>query len=267
MGKGVCLAPDPGPADADPTGLSKGLQSRGDVDAIAENVVPLGDHIAQVDPGAELDPFFRRGSRVPLGHLSLHLDRAPDGVHNARELGQEAVSGVLYDPAPVLGYLRINQLVKVRLEPLVRPSSSAPIRREYPATSAARIAVRRRTGGMWLVRRSIGLTNSSLKAASALAFRRPDGITAGVRSYIPPPPPPSPPPCSGTFPVFSGGWGAYRAPAWPVVLPVPAAKHRGFTYFPSQPPHLNSRVFHRFSGEPSRTRSATGPATIPQRRS
>jgi hypothetical protein len=26
------------------------------------------------------------------------------------------------------------------------PSSSAPIRREYPATSAARIAVRRRTG-------------------------------------------------------------------------------------------------------------------------
>ena len=28
------------------------------------------------------------------------------------------------------------------------PSSSAPIRREYPATSAARIAVRRRTGAM-----------------------------------------------------------------------------------------------------------------------
>jgi hypothetical protein len=28
------------------------------------------------------------------------------------------------------------------------PSSSAPIKREYPATSAARIAVRRRTGGI-----------------------------------------------------------------------------------------------------------------------
>jgi hypothetical protein len=48
----------------------------------------------------------------------------------------------------VLRDLRIDQLPEVRFEPLVRPLLIPPIRREYPATSAARIAVRRRTGGM-----------------------------------------------------------------------------------------------------------------------
>src|SRR6202030_2105649 len=32
-----------------------------------------------------------------------------------------------------------------------------------------------------------------------------------------PPPPPSPPPCSGMFPLVSGGWGGYGAPAWPAI--------------------------------------------------
>jgi hypothetical protein len=44
------------------------------------------------------------------------------------------------------------------------PSSSAPIRREYPTTSAARIAVRRRTEGIFS-RRSICLTKPILKPA------------------------------------------------------------------------------------------------------
>ena len=125
------LIPDH-PADADPTGLSKGLQSSGDVDAIAENVVPLGDHIAQVDPDAELNPFFRRGSRVPLGHLSLHLDRAPDGVDHTRELGKEPVAGVLHDPAPVLRDLRLDQVAEVSLEPLVRPLLILPHQARIP---------------------------------------------------------------------------------------------------------------------------------------
>jgi DNA-binding transcriptional LysR family regulator len=75
----------------------------------------------RVDPGAELDPFFRRGSRVPLCHPPLHLRGAPDGVDDAGELGKEAVAGVLYNPAPVLGDLRIDQLPEVPFEPFVRP--------------------------------------------------------------------------------------------------------------------------------------------------
>jgi hypothetical protein len=44
--------------------------------------------------------------------------------------------------------LRLDQFSEMRFQAFVRPSSSAPISREYPATSAARIAVRRRTGGI-----------------------------------------------------------------------------------------------------------------------
>jgi hypothetical protein len=36
----------------------------------------------------------------------------------------------------------------MRIQPFMRPLLIRPIRREYPATSAARIAVRRRTGGI-----------------------------------------------------------------------------------------------------------------------
>jgi hypothetical protein len=135
------LIPDH-PADADPTGLSKGLQSRGDVNAIVENVVPFGDHIAQVDPDAELDPLLWRGGGVPIGHRPLHLHRATHRVNHALELGKEAVAGVLHRAPAMFPDLRLDQLPKVRPQPLVRPLL---IRREYPATSAARIAVRRRT--------------------------------------------------------------------------------------------------------------------------
>jgi hypothetical protein len=44
----------------------------------------------------------------------------------------------------VLGDLRIDELTAQRFEAFEVPSSAAPISREYPATSAAKIAARRR---------------------------------------------------------------------------------------------------------------------------
>jgi hypothetical protein len=49
----------------------------------------------------------------------LDFDRAPDGVDHAGEFGQETVTGVFYDPAPVLCDLGIDQLVEVGLESLM----------------------------------------------------------------------------------------------------------------------------------------------------
>ena len=40
-----------------------------------------------------------------LGHPALNLHSAAHGIDNTRELCQEAVAGVLHDPAPVLGDL------------------------------------------------------------------------------------------------------------------------------------------------------------------
>src|SRR5262249_1245493 len=40
------------PAEADATRLSKGFQSRRDVDPVAKDVLALGNHVTEVDPGA-----------------------------------------------------------------------------------------------------------------------------------------------------------------------------------------------------------------------
>jgi hypothetical protein len=47
--------------------------------------------------------------------IGMHLHRAPHGIHHARELGQEAVAGVLYDAAAVFGDLRLDQVRQVSL--------------------------------------------------------------------------------------------------------------------------------------------------------
>ena len=65
------------------------------------------------------DAPLRRDGGVGLGHASLDLGSTPDGIHNTGKFRQEPVAGVLYDPAPVLGDLGIDQLAEVRLEVFV----------------------------------------------------------------------------------------------------------------------------------------------------
>jgi hypothetical protein len=75
---------------------------------------------------------------------------AAGGTLSAGKFHQHAIAGGLDprarpgDAAMVLGDLRIEKLMAQRLEAFEVPSSSAPISREYPATSAARIAASRR---------------------------------------------------------------------------------------------------------------------------
>ena len=62
-----------------------------------------------------------QGFPIAVSHCPLHLGSAPDCIHDAGELRQHSVASVLYDPAPVLGYLRVDQLPEVGLKPLVGP--------------------------------------------------------------------------------------------------------------------------------------------------
>jgi hypothetical protein len=96
------------PADADPTRVGQGFEPCRDIEPVPEDVLALGNHVAQVDPDAELDPLLRRGGPVAIGHPALHLHGAPDGIDHTCKLGQEAVARVLYDPAPMLGDLRLD---------------------------------------------------------------------------------------------------------------------------------------------------------------
>jgi hypothetical protein len=120
-----------------------------DVHAVAIEVVALDNDVAEIDADAQFDAVVRRGDGVPLGHRLLHFDRAAHRIDDAGKLHQHSVTGGLNDPAPVLGDLRIEELAAQRLEAFERAFFvSAPISREYPATSAARIATSRR---VWLM--------------------------------------------------------------------------------------------------------------------
>ena len=44
---------------------------------------------------------------------------APNSIHDTRKLRKEAVAGVLYDAAPVLRDLRVDQFLEVGFEPFV----------------------------------------------------------------------------------------------------------------------------------------------------
>ena len=79
----------------------------------------LSNHVAEVDPDTQLDAPLLGHIRLAFDHPALDLDGTPDGVHHARKLGQETVAGVLYDPAPMLCDLWIDEFTEVNLQMLV----------------------------------------------------------------------------------------------------------------------------------------------------
>src|SRR5262249_34868593 len=78
------------------------------------------------------DLVLWRRTLVAVGHRPLHFDGATHRVNHVRELRQEAVAGVLYDPAPVLPNLRIDQLPAMGLEPFVGPLLIRPDQPRVP---------------------------------------------------------------------------------------------------------------------------------------
>jgi len=70
------------------------------------------------DPKPDLAILGHSG--LAIDHCALHFGAAADRVDDALELGQEAVAGILYDPATVFGDLRVNKRLAMRLEAVVR---------------------------------------------------------------------------------------------------------------------------------------------------
>ena len=110
-----------GARDADAAGLGEHLETRRDVDAIAEDIVVLDDHVAEIDADAELDPPRRRHIGIAPRHPPLDLGSARHRVNDAAELHQHAVAGRLDDAAPVLGNGGIDELKAMGLEARKRP--------------------------------------------------------------------------------------------------------------------------------------------------
>jgi hypothetical protein len=88
---------------------------------IAEDVVLLSDYVAEVHPNAESDALVFGRFGIALSHPALDLDGTAHSINNARKLSKETVAGILDDAAAVLRDLRVDQLLEMRLQPLVRP--------------------------------------------------------------------------------------------------------------------------------------------------
>jgi hypothetical protein len=99
-----------GVGDADPSGLGQGLEPRGDVDPIAEQVIAFHDDIPKIDTDAEDDAPVGLGLGLLSGHRILHGHRAGYRVDNGAELDQRTVTHELYEAALVLGQQGIDHL-------------------------------------------------------------------------------------------------------------------------------------------------------------
>ena len=115
-----------GIGDEHPAGIGQGFDPRGDIDAVAVEVVALDDHIAEIDADAQFDAVVRFDAGVALRYRLLHRDGAPHCIDDAGKFDQQTVAGGLDDPPVMLGDLRIDELMAQRIQSserafLIRP--------------------------------------------------------------------------------------------------------------------------------------------------
>jgi hypothetical protein len=106
--------------DANATWLRQSLQTRCHIHAVAENVTPIDNDVADIDAHTEFDALLIWHPRIALGHPALDIKGAAHCVHYAAKLGQHPVAGVLDDPATVFGNLGIDKSAQMGLKLDVR---------------------------------------------------------------------------------------------------------------------------------------------------
>ena len=102
--------------NADPARLSHRLQPRRHIDAVAENVAVLNNHVAKIDADAKEQRPSGRHVAVAPGHPLLKIDGAGERFGHALELDKQAVAGALDDAAPAPGDRRVYELEPDRLQ-------------------------------------------------------------------------------------------------------------------------------------------------------
>ena len=105
-----------GARDADAAGLRQCLEPRCNVDTVAVYVVPVGDHVAEIDPDPEGDAFVLGLPGIAVDHRPLYLDGAPHRIDHTRKFHQHAIAGGLDDAAAMLPDLRVDELAAVRFQ-------------------------------------------------------------------------------------------------------------------------------------------------------
>ena len=122
--------------NADAAWFGDSFKACHNIDAVAEDIVIIENNIADMNADAELDPFI--AARLFCSAIALEFTRASRCIDSAGKLDEHAVSRSLDDMAAVGGDCWVNKAFLTAFSWASVPSSLAPIRRLYPATSAAR---------------------------------------------------------------------------------------------------------------------------------
>jgi hypothetical protein len=102
--------------DADTAGFAQRFEPRGDIDAVAENIVAVDDDVPDIDSNPEHNLLVVWNRRVALQHRALHFHGERDRIDYAGELQQRAIAGGLDDTAPVFRDRWVYQFPPVRFQ-------------------------------------------------------------------------------------------------------------------------------------------------------
>src|SRR5688572_31022461 len=110
-----------GGADTNLAGIGESFEPRGDIDAVAENIVALHDDVAHVDADAEPDALTFVDVGIAAIYTLLHHNGAADRIDNRGKLDEEAVACSLDDAALMLRDQRIDKFLTMALQRGERP--------------------------------------------------------------------------------------------------------------------------------------------------
>jgi hypothetical protein len=133
--------------DADAARLCNPFETHCNIDPVTKDIVFFDNNITDVNADAEFDLLVLRHVDILFGHAALNFVGTSHGVDHAGELGNSAVPGILDNTSVMLNDLGSKIVLLSAFSRASVPSSSIPIKRQEPATSAARIAASRRSPG------------------------------------------------------------------------------------------------------------------------
>jgi hypothetical protein len=126
--------------NADAARFSERLQSRSHINPVTQEVTVFDDDISLVHRHPELQVFPRGGTRVPVPQRILDSDSGAQRQDCTRELDKHAISRQFEDAPALLRNEGLDDLPRKSRSLSTAPTSSSPIIRLKPTTSAARIA-------------------------------------------------------------------------------------------------------------------------------
>jgi hypothetical protein len=93
---------------ADATRFGDAFEPGRDVDAVAQDIVALDQHIAEMNPDAPFHALVAGDCRIALCRQPLKHDGAFDCADHRGELDQHAITGGLDDPPAMLDNERVG---------------------------------------------------------------------------------------------------------------------------------------------------------------